>query len=166
MNLDLLKKLVKLANNNPNDNEANLAARRVCKMLDNYQFDNGSILYGQSKVNYTPPRTAADKVNVKPDPVKEQWPWTSYGFDSAYNFEDVIRKMKETIWREEQRREQEFKGGQYYSVMYNEYAPNPNTKRNLKCYRCGETKPTRFRGIPEAWVCMECRGKEYTEEKK
>lgn len=33
MNLDLVLKLVRLANNNPNDNEANLAARRVCQML-------------------------------------------------------------------------------------------------------------------------------------
>lgn len=33
MNLELLKKLTRLANNNPNDNEANLAARKVAKML-------------------------------------------------------------------------------------------------------------------------------------
>lgn len=34
MNLDLLKKLTKLANHNPNENESNLAARKVCKMLE------------------------------------------------------------------------------------------------------------------------------------
>ena len=38
MNLELLKKLVRLANNNPNDNEANLAARKVCKMIEEAQF--------------------------------------------------------------------------------------------------------------------------------
>src|SRR5262245_51973348 len=32
--LELLQKLTRLANNNPNDNEANLAARKVCKMLE------------------------------------------------------------------------------------------------------------------------------------
>ena len=43
MNLDLLKKLVKLAINNPNDNEANSAARKVCRMIaeDNYKLVGG-----------------------------------------------------------------------------------------------------------------------------
>jgi len=46
MNIDLLKKLVRLATNNPNDNEANLAARKVCKMLlkdDFKSIGNGQI---------------------------------------------------------------------------------------------------------------------------
>lgn len=40
MNLDLIIKLVKLANNNPNENESNLAARKVCKLIaeGNYKF--------------------------------------------------------------------------------------------------------------------------------
>ena len=43
MNLDRLKKLVKLANHNPNDNEANSAARRVCKMIEDGKFEFGAI---------------------------------------------------------------------------------------------------------------------------
>lgn len=38
MNLELLKKLVKLANNNPNEHEANSAARRVCKLIEDNEF--------------------------------------------------------------------------------------------------------------------------------
>lgn len=38
MNIELLKKLTRLANNNPNENEANLAARKVCKMLEESDF--------------------------------------------------------------------------------------------------------------------------------
>lgn len=38
MKLDLLKKLTALANNNPNENEANLAARKVCLMLAEAKF--------------------------------------------------------------------------------------------------------------------------------
>ena len=38
MNIDIIVKLIKLANNNSNDNEANLAARKVCKMLADYKF--------------------------------------------------------------------------------------------------------------------------------
>lgn len=36
--LELLKKLTRLANNNPNENEANLAARKVCKMLEELKW--------------------------------------------------------------------------------------------------------------------------------
>jgi len=36
--IDIIQKLIRLANNNPNDNEANVAARRACKMLDGYLF--------------------------------------------------------------------------------------------------------------------------------
>src|SRR5579859_4847245 len=39
MNLDLLTKLVELANNNPNENEANLAARKVCKIIAEGNFN-------------------------------------------------------------------------------------------------------------------------------
>ena len=38
MNYDLIIKLAKLANNNPNENEANLAARKVCKLLAEANF--------------------------------------------------------------------------------------------------------------------------------
>lgn len=38
MNLELIQKLVKLANNNPNENEANSAARRVCKLIAEGEF--------------------------------------------------------------------------------------------------------------------------------
>jgi hypothetical protein len=38
MNIELLIKFVKLANHNPNDNEANSAARRVCKMIEDSNF--------------------------------------------------------------------------------------------------------------------------------
>lgn len=41
MNYDLIIKLAKLANNNPSENEANAAARKVCRLLaeSNYQFN-------------------------------------------------------------------------------------------------------------------------------
>jgi hypothetical protein len=38
MNLDLIIKLARLANNNPNENEANLAARKVCKLMAEANF--------------------------------------------------------------------------------------------------------------------------------
>ena len=38
MDKEFLKKLIKLANNNPNDNEANSSSRLVCKLLNSYTF--------------------------------------------------------------------------------------------------------------------------------
>jgi len=38
MDLKLLEKLVRLANNNPNENEANTAARKVCKLIQEANF--------------------------------------------------------------------------------------------------------------------------------
>jgi len=35
---DKIQKLIKLANNNPNDHEANSAARMACKLLKDYKF--------------------------------------------------------------------------------------------------------------------------------
>lgn len=42
MNYDLIIKLAKLANENPNENEANLAARKVCQLIksSDYKFNN------------------------------------------------------------------------------------------------------------------------------
>lgn len=42
MNLKLIEKLARLANNNPNEHEANLAARKVCRLLEesNFEFVN------------------------------------------------------------------------------------------------------------------------------
>lgn len=55
MNYDLIIKLAKLANNNPNDNEANLAARKVCRLLaeGNFQFNKGQ---ARSANNPTSPK--------------------------------------------------------------------------------------------------------------
>lgn len=39
MDLELLRKLVKLANNNSNEHEANSAARRVCKLIAENNFE-------------------------------------------------------------------------------------------------------------------------------
>ena len=69
MNLELLIKLVKLANNNPNENEANLAARKVCRIIaeGNYKFNQPALrpnLYPNEKSKpsvrnpYTTPKTS------------------------------------------------------------------------------------------------------------
>jgi hypothetical protein len=61
MNYDLIIKLAKLANNNPNDNEANQAARKVCRLLAEANFNfpahNGD---NSRRRPYTPPPPEPD----------------------------------------------------------------------------------------------------------
>ena len=53
MNIELLTNLVRLANNNPNDNEANAAARKVCKMIASNGITNFTVESGKIyKTNY------------------------------------------------------------------------------------------------------------------
>ncbi len=49
MNIDLLKKLTRLANNNPNENEANMAARKVCIMLQEGNWELKQKIFNPSK---------------------------------------------------------------------------------------------------------------------
>lgn len=61
MNLELLRKLVKLANNNSNENEANAAARKVCEMLEEDGAIFHSVFEGRS-LFYKPSRAQADYI--------------------------------------------------------------------------------------------------------
>lgn len=92
---DKLEKLIRLANNNPNDNEANLAARKVCKMLENVRFN--------FKKPGVPPNNSRPGA-TRPSPTGR----------TGFNWDDVFRSP-ESFWRErdkererEQKRAEEF----------------------------------------------------------
>jgi len=59
MNTELIIKLAKLANNNPNDNEANSAARKVCKLLEEgkYVLSNNSNSNNSTSTTPITPKT-------------------------------------------------------------------------------------------------------------
>ena len=63
MNYDKLSKLIQLANNNSNNNEANLAARKVCQLLKDYKFDNSSSLKSKDNSNLNDNDFYADFIN-------------------------------------------------------------------------------------------------------
>lgn len=183
MNYDLITKLAKLANNNPNENEANLAARKVCKLLAEGKFE---FAVWPIKINQQQQRP-------NPSPEKQQQAPSSWGFGFGTNpssdnpFNDFFRgrryawegfgkepkeytiprdppktasqtnKEKDPFWQPSQK--------QYDYVFYDEITPN-NDKRSLKCKTCGHTKVTRFRGLADIWECMECRGNAYEREKE
>lgn len=69
MNIDLITKLAKLANNNPNDNEANSAARKVCRLLADgeFKFNNS---------NPIPPGNRPEDRNKS---------WSNHPFDDMFN---------------------------------------------------------------------------------
>lgn len=111
MDLDLLKKLINLANNNPNDHEANSAARRVCKMIaeGNYDFMN----------TQTPPkqasgRTAWDVVNDYMNQrysQAQQNSWSGYGagYDPSYAQKEAYQKAQQQTERAREKFEEERK---------------------------------------------------------
>jgi|SRR5215831_3286560 len=85
MNFDLITKLAKLANNNPNENEANAAARKVCKLLAeaNFKFekDKDTIpppTQKQQQANYTDPFSTEDLYDILRNMGNRHY---AYGFD-------------------------------------------------------------------------------------
>lgn len=99
---DKLEKLIRLANNNPNDNEANLAARKVCKMLENVRFNFRKP--GQTTSNSGNTGPWRPPTQSRPSPTGRQ----------GFNWDDVFRSP-ESFWRErdaerarEQKRAEEF----------------------------------------------------------
>lgn len=85
MKLDRLKALIRLANNNPNDNEANRAARKVCIVLAEDSF---------ALLNHRPvARTAADKMNEHRQNY-QSGTWS--GFEGTWN---DVKRSKESEFR-------------------------------------------------------------------
>ncbi len=76
MKLEILNKLIALANNNPNEHEANTAARRVCKAIIEDKF----VISGGPVTNTTvPPKTSPKQ--------QQSNPYDAYRYDP---FEDIF----------------------------------------------------------------------------
>lgn len=176
--LELLKKLVKLANNNPNEHEANSAARRVCKILEehNFSFDN-TIPPKEKTITYNDVKRSAEYFWKSSKPNRPSYdPWTDFNFDSIY--EDLRKKAQE------KRKESEYKSQYYgeYNPFTREKDPyyNVNTrpmydnfgnrikkeKSIMKCKTCGELKETVFMGVPELFECNDCQWNFYNRVKQ
>jgi len=195
MNLDLLTKLVRLANNNPNDNEANLAARKVCKMIESANFQFGS--------KGTAPKTAAGKVRVRyenqgvwskpPDGPRDPF-FTDILHEMWKKMRDEQEKIKKESYDKETKgtwkdikidfepspkQEEFFRGGNvgggkqerfYTGVDWDEnYWSEPHKKekeiRPLECKRCHKSVETGFVGPPQMFTCTPCQWEEYQEER-
>lgn len=90
IDLERLKKLVRLANNNPNEHEANLAARKACKMIQdgNFEFTN--------KVPTNPPPSTPKQQSTNPNPNPNVYRSPYDNYYSGYSiFEEFFRNMKD-----------------------------------------------------------------------
>ncbi len=172
MNLDLLIKLVKLANNNPNEHEANSAARRACKLIAEGNYD-----FGQ-------PKTVQQKVNIKP-----QGQWTgfggSYGGNPYADIEEMMREMQrqkqadadarrraqQNTHEPDARNQQNAYGGAGYNPFnygFHTYKPGmgfegqekkPKIRRD--CSKCGLNVETNSKKEP--FVCSICLWNDFRE---
>lgn len=158
MKLEILKKLIALANNNPNDNEANLAARKVCKALveDDY---------------------VAQLSEMGP-PIPPKATKTTKSWDPYEDLADLMNRAKQ----EQARQRKTYEPRQTASSIYEEYfrhtrsgqwekgfnTGNKKKKkdRELKCKKCGNIVKTIFVGPPEVFECNNCVWNAYNKERE
>jgi len=155
MNLPLLIKLVKLANNNPNDNEANSAARRVCKMIAeaNYIFtsDSYNAIYGGARapgknVVNNPPPVYKSASNPTYNPFKDS---TYKGVDwGKQPFTPPSQNVKDYTYP-----------GPEYDPITGKKKEKP--RRILKCKICKKEVNTIFQGLEELFECNTCTWEAY-----
>lgn len=179
MNIDLFLKLLRLSANNTNDNEANLAARKACKMLDDALKGNETVTlkpYQTSRVKPQPHPQSAYREQRRNN---EQPPWSSrpqepppFAYD---NLADILRKMKEqypnfgprqTEWPKDKP-----KGGMYDDDGKRYYYDHKSQRakkvtRKLKCKTCGDIIETMFVGAPEVFECNNCQWTAYQRNRK
>jgi len=158
MNLDLLQKLVKLANNNPNDNEANLAARKVCRIIEEGKFNfngNGNVNTNQ----HIPPKqpTTWNDVTRSTEP---QWRSYSNPYSNAYAdfFKQYYTQAREgsyNSYNKDSRKRAEAKENS---------ERNRPPKRDIICTSCNKTFNSSY-NKPEPFLCNDCQWKKYEGDK-
>lgn len=110
--LELIKKLIKLANNNPNEHEANLAARKVCSMLTDYKFTQSTSserVRSASNPTYNPFEELFKRARQQAQQGPRTW--------------DDVNRSTEPWWK-------------------STYQAQPREKINRKCSICNKSIPT------------------------
>lgn len=148
MNITLIVKLAKLANNNPNDNEANLAARKVCRLIE-----EGGFVFKEPNL---PPVVKRDIT-----------------YDDLYRATESFWKGHKPTgpgsgfsnWKEPSNLDDFLKD--YYRNFTDFKRPSQQKEeRELVCVECKVKKKTKFVGLPECYICNECQWTMYTKHKR
>lgn len=144
MNVDLIIKLARLANENPNENEANLAARKVCSLLKSagYKFSN-----------VTNPTKSK-----RGEPEKQEPVWTSS------HYEDWVRAVFDQNFYNRQTNYKRKTRGSWFDETYQ--TKPPRDERVLNCTVCHKDVHTIFVGSPESYVCGPCQWDTYEKDKE
>lgn len=165
MDIEKLKSIIRLANNNPNDNEANLAARKACKIL----AENDFVIFKQT-------RTAADKFRsassstsnsgIWADVKRSTEPqWKSYEAQKsaeARAYQEEWFRRWDSYWKESEK--DPVKGNTSWNT-YRYTGADSNFKNKKKksttrkCTKCGLEVST-FRIKEEPFVCNVCHWKD------
>lgn len=170
MNLDRLKKLVMLANHNPNDPEANRAARLVCKMIEEADF----VFHNPIPPTIQPVTTWKDvERNKEPDfkstrtgPATDWMNWYEKWQRQARESQEARTRSYDA----ETKSEPAYKSVEYdyYGIDWGKAGPfewdgpyKRKPKRHLKCKTCGYIHETVFQGLPELFECNPCQWTAY-----
>ena len=181
MDIEKLKSIIRLANNNPNEHEANLAARKACKIL----AENDFALFKQT-------RTAADKIYGVSNPTgrntgtwndvkrstEPQWKSKSYdgpGSPEARAYQEDWFKKWNNYWKQAEKepaqgntswdKETNYDSRNYKAKVNwtKDYPfddkPKKKESRIKKCSKCGVEVST-FRFKEEPFVCTVCHWKD------
>ena len=136
MNLDLLIKLVKLANNNPNEHEANSAARRACKLIaeGNFKF-TADIPKNEPSIK---PQTGGFSSNP---PSQNDW------------FEQFFRATQQQREYSEKFRQPDFSR---YTNPYTSKQQEPLKSHTIPCIKCWHNFTVNVNINPSSYVCYFC----------
>lgn len=158
---ELIIKLTRLANNNPNEHEANSAARRVCQLLAELNFTLDVISPSkQSTVTWNDVKRATEPFwKSRPEPpTNQQEDWFN-----KYREERERMRNERNPWVYEPTQKQreyfdEFMKG--FKVPYTEYRPKERSEQRVrKCVDCGKEELTRR--ITNVFRCNECEWNHY-----
>lgn len=155
MKLDLLKKLTRLANNNPNDNEANLAARKVCRMLEEANF----VLEEDVVSNYSSKKyNGFGKTDDFHSDIFSYF-YRNTGNNKVYKqWEKQKKQARKTAYNP-------FQTPPIYYSPFTEQSKPVKEKRILRCKTCKEEKETIFVGHPSVFECNNCQWTAYAKTK-
>ncbi len=181
MNLELLKKLIQLAGNNPNENEANIAARRACKMMYDALMAGETVTIvidtrrrpvppkqpgpttwqdvrrsAEPEFKSKPPHGPGEPFTPPPNQKKESDYKTTYYDQMDEDIVDIINRMFN-------------RDNQFYKNMRNDGFRNPfqtkpkpeKEERELECTKCHKKVKTKFVGHPAAFQCNDCQWTAY-----
>lgn len=194
MNLDLLIKFIRLANHNNADGEANTAARRVCKMLeeDGFKFLKGLPNSQPTTYNDVKRSTEPGFKSTPPQPTYQPPKWSKAQEDffretnrrgPVNNRQDAEKEANywETVEEDvrsgfaygfDPRRNpfDDAKQNSEYEYYFN-FRTGRNDKREkkarkLKCRKCQQEVNTKFVGAEEMFICNNCQWTEWEEKRK